>query len=355
MRSRSSLLLAPVLLAGALFLASPAPALAANGMTETGTTTYEVVPGKGVIQVTVQISLYNGRPDTTTATGTTYYFWKSTELTVEVEAGAVSATSNAGAVSQVVTKTDKYYRYIQVDFPAVYYGQTRVVTASYTIPAAPHAPGGFRAVAAYASLCASGNGYDTGSVSVVIPDGFEINVDSGGDLKKASDAGGKQVYSSGVQTAPYKFWSCLDAENADKLTHTPMTINGQAFDIEGWPEDPTWNADLRNDVGNDVQGLESLTGLSMPGGTIDIIEAGDWQLGEYGGMYSSATTSAWIPKPSGRTRSPTSSPTSGSTARCSTTSGFRKDSPGTARRLPATATSRRAQTRAPIPGPVRPT
>ena len=34
----------------------------------------------------------------------------------------------------------------------------------------------------------------------------------------------------------------------------------------------------------------------MPGGTIAIMEVGDWQLGEYGGAYNATTATAYIPE-----------------------------------------------------------
>jgi hypothetical protein len=291
-RGRILLLLTPVPLAVSLALASPAPVRAANGMTETGTVTYEVIPSKGIISVSVRISVYNGKPNS----GGYYYFWNNTEIAVEAEAGAISATSNGGRVSQSIINKDDNYRYVQLDYPNVYYGQTRVVTATYTIPAAPHAAGGYRAVAAYASLCAVGNGHDTGTVSVIIPDGFVLTIDSGDDLTKTADSAGKQVYSSGTQSNPYRFWSCFDAENAATFSHTRITASGQGFDLQSWPEDPAWSSTLGSDVTTDVRNLEALTGLTMPGGTVDIIETGDWQLGEYGGAYSSVTKTAYIPE-----------------------------------------------------------
>ena len=265
-------------------------------MIETGTSTYEVVPGKNLIQVTVQISIYNAKPNTVNSTGIEYYFWNATQITVEQEAGPVSVTSDAGGVSQSTVSTDEYYRYIQLNYPNVYYGQTRVVTATYTIPAAPHAAGGFRAGQAYASLCAVGNGWDTGTVSVVLPAGFELFVDDGGDITRSGASGDKQVYSSGTESSPYKFWTCVDAENAANLTHTPLTAAGQAFDLESWPEDASWSSAIRGDVASDVQSLETLTGLKMPGGTVTILEAGDQQLGEYSGLYNIETKTASIPE-----------------------------------------------------------
>jgi hypothetical protein len=295
-RFRPQLLLAPVLLAGYMALATPQVALAANGMTETGTTTYEVVPDKAQIRVTVQVSIYNDKPSQAESGRVTSYYWNNTEMGVEKQAGAVAVSSNAGAVYQTEVSSDRYYRYLKLTYPNVYYGQTRVVTATYTIPAAPHAAGGFRAGKAYASLCAMGNGLDVGTVSVVIPDGYAFYNDAGGEMSPSTTSAGKQTYTSGSLTTPYKFWTCIDAEQEASLMHTPVTAGSQAFDIQAWPEDPAWSAGVGADITTDVPALEALTGLKMPGGTVAILEAGDQQLGEYGGMYNSATSTAQIPE-----------------------------------------------------------
>ena len=296
MRFRPQLLLAPVVLAGLMALATPQVVLANNGMTETGTTTYEVVPSKAEIKVTVQMSIYNGSPSQAEPGGVTYYYWNLTKIGVEKQAGTVAVTSNAGAVYQAEKSSDRYYRYLELTYPNVYYGQTRVVTATYTIPAAPHAAGGFRAGKAYASLCAMGNGLDVGTVSVVIPNGFTFHNDAGGNMSPGHASAGKQTYTSGSLTTPYKFWTCIDAEQEASLMHTPVTAGSGVFDIQAWPEDPAWSAGVGADITTDVPALEALTGLEMPGGPVAILEAGDQQLGEYGGLYNSATSTAQIPE-----------------------------------------------------------
>ena len=296
MRFRPQLLLAPVLLAGYMALATPQVALAANGMTETGTTTYEVIPDKSLVKVTIQVSIYNGKPSQAQSGGVTSYYWNFTDIGVEKQAGAVAVTSNAGAVYQAEKSSDRYYRYLKLTYPNVYYGQTRVVTATYTIPAAPHAAGGFRAGKAYASLCALGNGQDVGTVSIVIPDGYTFYNDAGGEMSPSTTSAGKRTYTSGSLTTPYTFWTCIDAEQEASLTHTPVTAGSGVFDIQAWPEDPKWSAGVGADITTDVPALEALTGLKMPGGTVAILEAGDQQLGEYGGMYNSATSTAQIPE-----------------------------------------------------------
>lgn len=279
-----------------MLLVTPQVARADNGMTETGTTSYEVVPSKNVIQVTIQISIHNETPNQTTSTGYTYYYWNSTNIAVEATAGAVSATSDAGGVSASTVSGNDYYKVVKLSYPSVYYGQTRVVSASYSIPAAPHATSVFRASQAYASLCAGGNGADKGSVSVVVPDGFKVTQGSGDPLTMIDDSGGKQTFSSGAIANPRNFWACLDAQNPATLTHTPLTVGSQTFDIAGWPEDTGWTTAIAADVSGDVTRLENLTGLEMPGGTIVILEAGNEQLGLYGGTYNSTTTTASIPE-----------------------------------------------------------
>lgn len=296
MHFRPQLLLAPVLLVGYVALATPQVARAANGMTETGTTTYEVVPEASQIRVTVQVSIYNGKPSQAEPGGVVDYYWNNTEIGVEKQAGAVTVASNAGAVYQNEVSSDRYYRYLELTYPNVYYGQTRVVTATYTIPAAPHDAGGFRAGKAYSSLCAMGNGVDVGTVNVVIPNGYTFYYDAGGEMSPSTASAGKRTYTSGPLTAPYKFWTCVDAEQEASLLHTPVTAGSQAFDIQAWPEDPAWSAVVGADITTDVPALETLTGLKMPGGTVAILEAGDQQLGEYGGIYNSATSTAQIPE-----------------------------------------------------------
>ena len=299
MRNRFPAWLIPVLIAGSAYLAAPATVLAADGVTERGTTTYEVVPSRQSISVSIQLSIYNGKPNGTASCGflctrTIDSFWNTTEIAVEVEAKSVKVSSNAGGVSQRTLSSDAYYRYIELTYPNVFYGQTRVVTVSYSIPAAPHSASSFRSGKAYASLCAVGNGNDLGSVSVIVPDGYRVEMLGGGNMPATGDSNGKQTFSTGTIAAPYKFWSCLDAQDAAAFSASTVTVSGQSFVIESWPEDLTWTAEIQRDVTADVAKEEALTGFSMPGGTIVVREAADAQLGDYAGFYDPIAREATI-------------------------------------------------------------
>lgn len=291
--------LIPALLAGTAALAAPRPTFAASEIVESGTTTYVVNTAKSEIDVTIQLSIKNNKPNSVSSCGfycttTTRYYWNSTEIAVETEAGPLKATSNAGAVKQSVAKTGTYYNFIKLNYPNVYYRQTRTITVSYAIAATPGAKGGFRAGKAYASLCEIANGYDSGVVKVVIPDGFAVDFNSGTPLDPLSDKGGLQTFSSGTISDTGAFWSCVDASNSKNLTGSTVTTPDQMFQLQAWPEDAGWSSSIGTDLKTDTTALESLTGLKMPGGTIMVQEAGSSQLGEYVGAYDSKTKTATV-------------------------------------------------------------
>ena len=133
-----------------------------------------------------------------------------------------------------------------------------------------------------------------GRLNVVVPDGFNVAFDGGTDLSLSGDAKGLQTFTSGTVSAPYNFWTCLEATDASNLTSASLTSGNQNFNIQAWPEDAAWASTVGGDVQGDVPKLEDLTGLPMPGGTIDITEAGNSQLGDYSGSYSPATRTATV-------------------------------------------------------------
>jgi hypothetical protein len=160
MSRRLAALLAPVVLACGALLATPGQALAAGQITETGVTTYEVLPAQAEIKVTLALKTVNQKSG---------YYADQTEIAIDAQAGPLSVTSNGGKVAQKLVSTGAYYKYVELDYAPVYYGQTRTVSVSYTIPAGLGADGGYRALSAYVSLCANGNGLDGGSLTLLIP------------------------------------------------------------------------------------------------------------------------------------------------------------------------------------------
>jgi hypothetical protein len=302
-RSRLALGLVPVILAGTALLASPAAAQAASGYTDTGATTYTVNLAKSEIDVTVKLTIKNNTPPKWVDVPCGYgmicsvpedYYFYDTYMWVPTQAGKVTAKANAGSVSQKVYKSNAYGRELELKFAKLYYGQTRTVTATYVIPAGPRAAGGYRALKAYAGLCASGNGQDSGAVNVVVPDGFTVTFAGGTNMSMLSDTKGVQTYGSGTIAAPYNFFSCVEGSNPSALTSSSVTAADQQFNVQAWPEDASWATAIQADLTADVPKLEDLTGLQMPGGTIAIKEAATDELGEYAGVYNADTKTATV-------------------------------------------------------------
>ena len=79
-------------------------------------------------------------------------------------------------------------------------------------------------------------------------------------------------------------------------TYTPLAVAGQAFVLKAWPGDSAWAAAVRGDLSGDVQKLENLTGLPMPGGTVIIAEVGDGLLDDNGVSYNPSTRTLTIPR-----------------------------------------------------------
>jgi hypothetical protein len=295
-----------VILAGTALLALPAAAQAASGYTDTGATTYTVNLAKSEIDVTVVLTIKNNTPSKTIpqmcgfvpyvwdCSQTESYYFYDTYMWVPIQAGKVTAKANSGSVSQKVYKSNAYWRELELKFAKLYYGQTRTVTATYVIPAGPRAAGGYRALKAYAGLCASGNGLDSGTVKVVVPDGFALTLSSGTNMSMLSDTKGVQTYGSGTIAAPYNFFSCVEGSNPSALTSSSVTAADQQFNVQAWPEDATWATAIQGDLTADVPKLEDLTGLQMPGGTVVIKEAATDELGEYAGVYNADTKTATV-------------------------------------------------------------
>jgi len=83
-----------------------------------------------------------------------------------------------------------------------------------------------------------------GSVTVVFPAGFNIDVTAPGLKEPTTDAAGNVVYETGPLDDPLKFFAYFVADRPSDLAETPLTvtIDGQAVPIalRAWPDDPTW-------------------------------------------------------------------------------------------------------------------
>jgi hypothetical protein len=286
-RRRLLLVTVSMIVAAMAALAGPAATLAASGSTTKAVTTYTVNVDKNEIDVTVTYTIKNSTSskvktvdcgDYWICTQTTSFYYDTTYVEVDAAGGDLSVTSNAGKVKQAVYDESSDSRILKLTYPPVWYGQTRVVTAKYTIPAGPGSSSGFRAVKAYASLCLFDNmplDVDSGSVDLVLPDGFTMVTTSGASLTPTSDENGLQTFSSGTT----QITSCVVASNPAGLAKTTSSAGDSTFDLQAWPEDEGWAGTVDGYIASDLPKLEDLTGLPAAAGPYTIKEAGAAEVG----------------------------------------------------------------------------
>ena len=142
----------------------PAPVAAADGYAETGASTYQLDPAKGVVRVTVTIRFTNRTPDGRepyACTGNTFdwwfgwrptpstcyrsvrYFFNSTRVWVENGATSIKATSDGKALKAKAGPKGDRYRPVTVTFPdgTIENAKTEDGFVVYPIPAAKLADG----------------------------------------------------------------------------------------------------------------------------------------------------------------------------------------------------------------------
>jgi hypothetical protein len=309
-----------ILVTATLLLASVltvSPVEAAFGITSTATQTYELQPAQHVVHVTIDLSVRNTTPSTTTYEGcikyqwdpywgwqpyyttcphTTNYYVDNSSLWVEDGARNLKLTSDAGSVSKTVSTHSYGFTNYTVKFQRIFYGKTRKIRASYDLPtSAPRSIGGVRAGEAYASFCVSGNGPDGGQIRVIAPTSFDFTHNESDGLRfSESESGGRTIFSSGHMVTPISAWGCFDGINLNGYVRVPITApDGRTVIVAAWPEDPAWAGAVSADVASSLPGLEELVGRPLPGtGPVEIREVAG--LGDYAGYFNPDTNVAVV-------------------------------------------------------------
>jgi hypothetical protein len=275
--------------------AAPLPALADSQVPVSATTTYELLPDKGHVRVTVVMKITNRIPSTTrtvpcgsgTCQQTTRYYIDEGWVWVAEEATDLRIVADRGSVTRKVDDRNDFLVSYHVRFQSIFRGATRTLTATYVIPGGkPRSDTTVRAGKAFASFCGISQATDTASVRVVVPAGYDMET-WGGELTK-QEASGKTVYASGPIAEPGDYWFCMSGTNpGGYVASTTTSPNGQTIRLEGWPEDPDWMTAVRNEAGRALARLETLFGLPVPGeGEILVREVAAEQLGGYSGVYT---------------------------------------------------------------------
>ena len=263
----------------------PSAAKAAAGAVETALTTYELVPGEGVLRVTIDLSV----TDFGVGGSTTSYVW------LEKAARNLRMTADRGGVSRTAEKRVEGFVAYRISFQLVEPAETRTIRVTYDLPGgSPRSASPTRVGRAYAAFCVFANGLDGGSVRVVVPDSFGMEVWPG--QMTVVPSGDRTIYASGTVADTSTFYRCLEGTNEDGFRRSTVTSpSGRRVVIEGWPEDGAWQAAVGAEVGSAVDSLEELVGRGLPGTrSIKVREVSNSELGYYAGIYDPDTGIARI-------------------------------------------------------------
>ena len=307
-RSAVSILVAGLVALGSVAAIAPA-AVASDGRTDTATTTYVLDPAHGVIKVTADIKVTNQTrnrvesyactqyqydpwlgyvPYATTCTRTITYYLTGTSVWVENEATAIKVTSSGGAVSVKKAAPGSGFRRLDVTFAKLWYGQTRKLHVTYSIPGSkPRSADPTRALKAYANFCVTSHGLDSGTVTVRVPAGYTVTLT--GSKLTATTSGKVRVYASGAISDPLSWWACLEGENASGYAVKPISAqDGRTIMLQSWPEDAEWTSSVRDSLLADLPALVRLIGRPMTGSAALVVKetvTGN----EYAGWYDRET------------------------------------------------------------------
>ena len=264
-----AVVLGPVagLLPGTAPGSAPSAAAATSGLTMNADARYVVDPAKQQVHVRVQLTATNHLKDTKTRR----YFFDAASLAVQPGTTNFKITS-AGVTPRVrVQAKHTSYNLLRIDFgkqlPA---GSSRTFVLTFDIPD----PGGAatRTIRIGTSLVSFGawgfggtEGAAVGSVTVVFPPGFTIDVNAPALGEPTTDTTGNTVYATGRLDDPLKFFAYFVADRPSELIETPLaiTIDGQSVPIaiRSWPDDPAWSKRVGGLLTRGLPALSEAIGL----------------------------------------------------------------------------------------------
>ncbi len=229
---------------GAPFAAGPAGA-AGSGLTITADTRYTVDPAKRRVHVAAVLSATNHRTDTKTRR----FFFDRAYLAVQPGTTGYKVASSGIHPTVSVQKRASTYTLLRIDFgKQLGAGASRQFRLTFDIAD----PGGAatRSTRIGTTLVSFGAwglgiaGSPGGSVSVVFPPGFSINVDASLLGKPTTDSAGNTTYATGALASPLTFFAFFvaDRPGAYKETTLRIPIDGATvpLTLRAWPDDPAW-------------------------------------------------------------------------------------------------------------------
>ncbi len=256
---------------------------------------YDVQPAQRRVRVTLNLTLTNHLADTKT---TRYYFDKAFLAVLPGTKAFGLSWAGSGTPTVVATKATKDYTLLRLGLAQrLYSGKSAQYTLRFDLPD----PGGaatrdLRIGDSLASFPVWGFGTDSttgGSVTVVFPKGFSVNVQAGSIPKPTVDATGRVIFHSGTLAQPLSFFAYLvgDRPGAYTTRSVSATVEGTpvSMSVQSWPDDKAWAKRVGDLMAKALPVLGKDVGLPWPrADTLTVREAVSHSTGGYAGLFDPA-------------------------------------------------------------------
>jgi hypothetical protein len=270
-----------------------------RGLVVVAQTRYEALPEQRRVHATIDAVATSYTPNP--VDGLAYY----PNVTFDVQPGAthVAATSSGQQLAVALDASHPDFVEVTVTFAqGIFFEQSYAYQVSFDLPDPGGAPDrNLRispSIVAFPIWAFGSSGEAGGSVSVILPSGFNPSV-QGAVFATSTGPGGRIVLSTTSLPDPFNFFAYISADRPGAFRDTLLTVQvgdkAAALKVRAWQDDPDWGTTMSKLMTDGLPALQRLIGLPYPApGTLVVEEAATSRLGEYAGVYNNLTVSIRI-------------------------------------------------------------
>jgi hypothetical protein len=285
------------LAAGLVVVPAGAPAVraAAPDLTVVSDATYTVQPEQHRVRVNLNLVLTNHLKDTVTKR---YYFDRAFLAVLPGTSGFKFSWEGKGTPAVHVSKRTADYTLLRLDLgQRIFSGKS----ATYQLRFDLVDPGGEatrdvrigETLASFPVWAFATDSTPGGSVKVVFPAGFEVEVEAGEIPDPSTNADGLVIFHSGELTKPLSFFAYLVADRPGAYSERTVSavVRGRPVDltVRAWPDDPEWSARVGDLVGRALPTLAGELEMDWPRDEgLVVQEAASRSAGGYAGLFDAS-------------------------------------------------------------------
>jgi len=269
---------------------------AGNELDEQSVNSFEFDPARGVVQVTIDITLRNVTSDRAEGNVINRTFFDGYFVAVPLGAENIVATRNGNVLAGELISDPEFPAFSTYRFPLgtqLFSGQTTTLRVTYDhLGAPPRDPVPWRVNEAYAGFVALGLG-DDGLVTLRISQPFGYEFDDFTDLTgfdvSAPDEFGTVVYTRAGLNEDVRI--TVGMANDDRLVSRPLDVAGVDIALQSWPDDPEWADFAAARVEAGIPALAELIGSAWPvEGSFGVRQTVEPNLRGYAGWFNAQSS-----------------------------------------------------------------